>query len=89
MNETIRSAICDMGHDEAIVFDLPGYDEAIIGVTDDGRVVYNYDAMVECLMNATGMNMEQAVDFSDYNTVRACAYMNNAPIIVYPLPVDA
>ena len=40
MNQDIRNALCDMGHEEAIVFDNPDYDEAIIGVTDEGQVIY-------------------------------------------------
>ena len=50
MKEEIREAISDMGYDDAVVFDDPDYDTAIVGVSEDGRVVYDYDAMVESLM---------------------------------------
>ena len=36
--------------EDAIVFDNMSYDSSIIGVTTDGRVVYDYDKMVEELM---------------------------------------
>ena len=35
MNQDIRDALCDMGHEEAVIFDGPDYDEAIIGVTEE------------------------------------------------------
>ena len=33
--------------EDAIVFDNMSYDGSIVGVTTDGRVVYDYDKMVE------------------------------------------
>ena len=33
-------------------------------------------------MDEDGMTYEDAVDFIEYNTVRACAYIENAPIIL-------
>lgn len=89
MNQQIRDALCDMGHDEAVIFDGPDYDEAIVGVTDEGRVIYNYDKMVHCLRAFHDMTEEEAVDFIDYNTIRSLPYAGeNAPIIMYPLEID-
>ena len=39
MNQKIRDALCDMGYEDAVIFDGPDYDEAIVGVTDGGQVV--------------------------------------------------
>ena len=36
--------------EDAIVFDNMSYDGSIVGVTTDGRVVYDYDKMIEELM---------------------------------------
>ena len=36
--------------EEAIVFDNMSYDSSIVGVTTDGRVVYDYNKMIEELM---------------------------------------
>lgn len=83
MNKDIRQALCDMGHDDAIIFDYPDYDEAIIGVTDGGRVVYDYDKMVQCLMDE--MTEDEAVEFIEYNTIRALHYAKNPPIIMHRL----
>lgn len=78
MNQTIRDALCDMGHEDAVIFDGPDYDDAIVGVTDEGQVVYDYDAMVQSLMKQDGISMEEAIDFIEYNTIRALEYMNVA-----------
>lgn len=82
MNQAIRDALCDMGHEEAVVFDGPDYDEAIVGVTDDGQVVYDYDAMVECLMKQDNIGRLEAIEFIEYNTMRALPYFENAPIVM-------
>lgn len=74
MKYDVRSALCDMGHDEAVVFDGPSFDEAIIGVTDDGREVYDYDAMVRSLMKSSNLTEDAAIEFIEYNTIRALPY---------------
>ena len=83
MNQAIRDALCDMGHEEAVIFDSPCYDEAIVGVTDEGQVIYDYDMMVRCLQIDEGMDMMEAIEFIEYNTIRALPYVENAPIIMH------
>lgn len=62
------------------------YDTAVIGVSEDNRVVYDYEKMVEWLMEEEKMTEEEAVEWIDYNTIRALPYFGEgAPIIVYPL----
>ena len=58
---------------------------AFIGVSDEGRAVYDYNKMVESLME-DGMDEEQAIDWISYNTVRSLPYQGPlAPIILYPV----
>lgn len=86
MNPSVRDILCDMGYEDAIVFDGPDYDDAIVGVTDDGQVVYDFDLMVKCLVDQ-GMTEIEAVDFIGYNTIRALPYAGeNPPIIMNRLP---
>ena len=60
------------------------YDAAIVGVSSDDRVIYDYDEMIACLMIEDDMTMEEAMDFIDYNTLRAIPYAGeNAPIVMY------
>jgi hypothetical protein len=60
--------------EDAIVFDNMSYDGSIVGVTTDGRVVYDYDKMVEELMEDEQWSYEEAVEWIDYNTIRALPY---------------
>ena len=85
---TNRELLCDFGYEDAIVFENPDYDEAIIGVSDDYRVIYDYDLMVQHLMEHDEMDEMDAADFISYNTVRSLPYAGScAPIIMYRLPV--
>lgn len=72
--------------EDAIVFDNMSYDGSIIGVTTDDRVVYSYDKMVEELMQDEEWSYEDAVEWIDYNTIRALPYAGpNGPIIMYSI----
>ena len=83
---TNREKLVAEGHEDAIVLENPSYDDAIEGVSEDGRVIYNYKQMIFCLVDDEGMTEEEAADFIGYNTVRALPYMGpKAPIILYPL----
>lgn len=86
MNQEIRDLVSEMGNEETLVFDNPDYDEAIIGVTHDGRAVYDFHEMVNCLIKDEAMNECDAVDFIDYNTIRSLPYAGEyAPVIIYML----
>ena len=63
------------------------YDTALIGVTDDNRAVYDFDKMVDYLIEKEGFkDPVDAIEWIYYNTIRALPYMgSNAPIIMYPL----
>ena len=87
-NTPNRDLIAELGLEESVVFENPDYDAAIIGYTDDGRVVYDYEKMAKCLMDEDGMTYEDAVEFIDYNTIRALPYAGpNGPIVIYPINI--
>ena len=90
MNQYIRDLICELGHDQAIVFDNPDYDNAIIGITTNGKVVYDYSKMIESLMAQDNISYEEAIDFIDYNTIRVIPYAGEyAPIIMEKLDFNS
>ena len=84
METSRRDMLVELGLEESIVFENPDYDSAIVGWDENtGRVIYDYDLMVEHLMTEDGKEMDEAAEFIDYNTVRACPYMGDrAPIIL-------
>ena len=76
----------DQGFENFIIFENPDYDSAIIGITENNQVVYDYEKMIEHLMQEDDMDYEEAVDFISYNTIRSLPYAGEgAPIIMYSI----
>ena len=75
--------IAGAGHDpdSVVKFVDPSFDDAVVGITSDGRLVYDYDAMVRLLAAHDGMDEEAAAEFIDYNTVRSLPYVQDGPIV--------
>ena len=72
--------------DGTIILRDPDYADALIGITGEGRAVYDLNKMVECLVQNDGITKTEALDFIMYNTFRALPYMGEkAPIIMTPL----
>lgn len=80
--QEIKDLLTDFGYEGTVLFESPSYDTACVGVTEDGRAVYNYDKMVQHLVNEDKMTEEEAIEFIDYNTIRSLPYQVNAPIVV-------
>lgn len=81
--DDIKQLLCARGMEESIVFENPDYVTAIIGVSEDDRVIYDFDKMVEYLMKTDDMSFEDACEFIDFNTIRALPYMGEkAPIVM-------
>lgn len=59
------------GFEDVIIFDSPSYDGAFVGVTEDGRAVYDYDKMVAWLVASWGVFPDEAAEWIEYNTIGA------------------
>lgn len=85
--EALRSWLLERDCEDTVILENPDYLSAILGISEDGRLIYSYDAMVEHLMLHDCMTCEEAMEFIDFNTIRAIPYMGQkAPIILYPIP---
>ena len=83
---TAAEKILAAGYEDVVIFENYSYDDALIGVTEDGHAVYDFDKMVAWLVETEGFTAEEAIEWIEYNTIRALAYMgDDAPIIMYPL----
>ena len=83
-NEEIKVMLESQGFEGVALFENFDYSDAFIGVSIDDRAVYDYDKMVEWLIEKQGFTTEEAVEWIDYNTIRALPYCGEkAPIIVY------
>ena len=73
-NTPRRDLLNEMGLEDSVVFENPDYDSAIIGYSDDYRIVYDFDLMVKHLMTVDNMSSEDAIEFIEYNTIRSIPY---------------
>jgi hypothetical protein len=85
--EELKRRLCDMGHEDSYTFPDFAAAAAAVGVSHDGRVIYDHGKMVECLVGE-GMTEEDALDYIGYNPVRTIGYLGpTAPIIMNQLEV--
>lgn len=70
--------------EDALRFENPSFDNSIVAVDYDGRLIYDYDLMVEELMKQDDISGEEAIDFISYNTLRGLDYMTDKkkPIVI-------
>lgn len=71
-----------------ILFSNFDYEDAFVGISNDDRAIYNWEKMVEYLVTKQDMTEEEAVEWIDYDTIRALAYYDKAPIIMYPYSLE-
>lgn len=65
------------------MLERPNYENAIIGISHDDRVIYDLELMIQELMKEDNISYEEARDYIEYNVIRALSYYDNAPIIIY------
>lgn len=79
---TINDRLADM--DETAVV-LSGFDDAAIGLTEirgHWHIVYDYRKCIAVLTADGEMDEETAVEYFEYNTIRALPYIEHAPIVI-------
>ena len=81
--------LLEYGYEDVKYLVNEGYDDALIGVSEDGRAIYDFEKMVDWLVDKYGWTDEEAVEWIEYNTIRALSYFGeDAPIIMYGLPLE-
>lgn len=77
------------GAEDTILFAGDSYDTALVGITEDGRAVYDFNKMVEWLMDKNGFDREEAMDWICYNTIGDLSRAGPlGPIIMYPFDME-
>ena len=72
--------------ENSILLENYSYDSAIIGATKEGSVLYDYDLMIQWLQETEDFSYDDAVEWIEYNTLRAIPYFQSkgiVPTIVY------
>lgn len=81
--------LLEYGYEDVKYLVNESYDDALIGVSEDGRAIYDYNKMIDWLVDKYGWTDEEAVEWIEYNTIRALPYFGEGtPIIMYPLPTE-
>ena len=84
--QSAEQKLLDNGYENVLVFKNDSYDTALIGVSHDNRAIYSFEKMVDWLCNRDGMTHDEAVEWIEYNTIRAIPYFGDkAPIVMYGL----
>lgn len=79
--------LLEYGYEGVVFLVNESYDDALIGVSDDNRAIYDFGLMVEHLMTKYGWSDMESIEWIEVNTLRALPYMGeDAPIIMYGLP---
>jgi hypothetical protein len=61
---------------------VDGYDEAIVGITTEGQLVYSREKMIELCAKQGEMEEIDAIEWLEFNTF--CAYVGEkTPIYIY------
>ena len=87
-DEKFRKALDAMVEDqgieeEVLILDDHAYDKSIIGLTEDGRLIYDFDKMVKEFAEDEQCDELDAIEWLEYNTIRALPYMGErAPIVI-------
>lgn len=85
--ERLNAYLESAGYEDAKIIDDDRLLDAVIGLSQDGRVVYSYDKMLDCLIK-DGMPEDSVADFISYDIERFLIYAGEkAPIIVHTLGI--
>lgn len=68
MFNNIKKQIAD-SNPEAIIWD--GFDTALLGITSEGKAVYDISQMKHTLMTRDQMSEEDALEYLDFNVIGA------------------
>ena len=87
-NESLKEWLIDKGFDDSIVLENPSYRNAVIGISENGRVIYSERIILEDMVIDEGMDSDNALEHFSYNLLRSLPYMGvMAPIIQSDLEI--
>lgn len=75
---TAEERLIENDYEDVIILKDYSYDDALIGVSEDNRAIYDFNKMIEWLVRVEDFTPEEAVEWIEYNTIRALPYMTEA-----------
>ena len=86
INNKLRDYLkTDREASDAYIMNLPSFDYSIVGLTEDKRIIYDYDLMVQEFAKDSNVSWAEAIEFIEYNTIRSLPYIKEQvrPIIIF------
>ena len=85
VKKELREELQDRTDEDLLFFDDLSFDNSIIGITLDGRVDYLYSKMIVEAMEQLKCSEEEALEWIDYNTIRALNYITDEhkPVVIF------
>lgn len=83
--EEMVDKIAEMNPEAILLEPQSFYNKTIMGYSEDGRVVYSVDQILQGHVNQDDMTYEDAIEFFEFNTIGTFMGMNNPnkPIFMY------
>lgn len=86
VNKEFRDALnryLEESEETTVLLDNSAFDNSIIGITENGRLIYSYDKMVIEYAEDNNCDLLDAMEWVNYNTLRSLPYAGEkAPIII-------
>lgn len=87
INKDLRKKIDAYAKDyevEITILDNLSFDNSIVGITEDGKLIYSLSKMITECQEELKCNYLEAVEWIEANTLPAISYFGDkAPIIIY------
>lgn len=84
--QELKDSLIERGYEDSIVLEIPDFIDAVVGISQNEQVIYDFEKMVEHLVIKENMTEDEAVEFIEYNTINALPYMGDKrPIIMYKI----
>ena len=90
LKEIIREQVGEDEADNIIVLEGDEFADGCIGISEDNRLVYSFEKLVESLSKQEGITETDAIEWLEYHTIRSLPYMasyGNVPIIMHDLMI--
>lgn len=83
--DDVKQLIKDYEYEDIVIFSNPSYASAFLGISEDNRAIYDYNEMIKFLCKNDKINELDAIEFIEFNTLRALPYYENSPIVLHKI----
>ena len=82
----VANEICLEHEDEGLsIQTMDGLSEAVIGISNDYRLIYSYSKMMEIFMKRDNMTEEEAIEWIEKNVMGSIPYFKPEVIVMHEI----